>query len=195
MTSDWCAFSWPALSPLKGPPRQLPCLFSLCSFYPGHWFSAKTCHNYLRQCISSLGRHSRIGREWAKEGKDCTKSSQAIHICLHTTVKNHFFVKESYLTTPMSPTSTPLVHIILLIEICCQNQPTKHTSVLLQRNLTISNKVEEDTTFDLIILFFGNIREMFLYVSTRRHAKMFTERLKDWESLNNLNIHQQYNWF
>lgn len=168
---------------------------SASSQAPVYWFSIKACNNCPGEYISSLGRHPRIGREWAKEGKDCKKFPRAIQICFHVSTENHCFVKENYLPLPVSPISTHLVHIIPLMKCAAVKiQPPKCTSVLLQSNLTKSGRDEDDTTFDLVILFSGKYpRNTLAHKRKETGAKKCSlpHCLKDQEIRNNLNVHQQ----
>lgn len=62
--------SWPISILLEVPQFKLSCLSSLCCFSSTQSTGSQLMQaSFLREYILSLGRHPRIGRVWAQEGK------------------------------------------------------------------------------------------------------------------------------
>lgn len=130
-------------------PAQLSCLFSLCSF-------SGTSLLILNQSMPQLpGRIYQFLGKTSQNRKDHKKFSQAIQIYSHASNENQCLVRQNWQpTTPCVSHLYTLVHIIpLLKSSAVKIQPTKCTSIFLQSNLTKSSRDEDDTIFDLVILF------------------------------------------
>lgn len=111
-------------------PAQFTCSLSLCSFSGTQSTGLNQgMPQLLEECICFLRRCPRMGRRWAKEGKDCKKNPPppptlpqcrfAFRLQMGTAV---LWNRTDYLPPPVFPMPAPLVHIIPLPEIYwCQN--------------------------------------------------------------------------